>query len=228
MQQVCTCVECHLKNIFLDSFETEQYETYCTQKIETSYEKGELIIEQGDEIKDFMYLKSGLVKLYKTNDFGKDQIITIAKPFDFVSLLSIFSNTHYNYSVMALEDSVICSMNLGILKKVALENGLFSSNLIQRVSAAFDMIILETLDIRDLHLRGKLAYVLLKFSNKIYHNNVFDLPVSRREIAEYIGMTTENVIRTFSEFRKDKLIRINGKEIEILEPETLEKLSRLG
>ena len=57
---------------------------------------------------------------------------------------------------------------------------------------------------------------------------VFELPVSRREIAEYIGMTTENVIRTLSEFRRDKLIRINGKEIEIMDVETMKKISSFG
>ena len=57
---------------------------------------------------------------------------------------------------------------------------------------------------------------------------VFELPVSRREIAEYIGMTTENVIRTLSEFRRDKLIKINGKEIEIADYDTLEKISNFG
>ena len=96
------------------------------------------------------------------------------------------------------------------------------------MSTATDKIILESLAIRDRHLRGKVAYILLKFGKEIYQNLVFELPVSRREIAEYIGMTTENVIRTLSEFRKDKLIRINGKEIEILDEKILEQISNFG
>jgi CRP/FNR family transcriptional regulator len=54
------------------------------------------------------------------------------------------------------------------------------------------------------------------------------LPVSRKEIAELIGMTTENVIRILSEFRKEKIIKINGKEIEIVDFERLKMISDRG
>lgn len=228
MQETCSCVQCELKSIFFESFIEKEYEAFCGQKTETAYSKGSLIIEQGTDIKEFMYLKSGLVKLYRSINDEKDQIITISKPFDFVSLLSVFSNDKHNYSVMAIEDSVICSMNLDFLKKGLQENAKLCNNLLQKMSNVFDMILLESLDIRERNLRGKLAYLLLLFSNKIYYNNTFELPVSRREIGEYIGATTENIIRTFSEFRKDHIIKINGKEIEIVEKDTLEKISKFG
>ena len=224
----CDCVNCELKSAFFQSFNESELALFCNRKVEKAYPKGELIISEGDEIKDFTYLKSGLIKLFKTNSSGKDQIITIAEPFDFVSLLSTFSDTHYNYSVSALEDSVICSLDLKEVKKFAMENGLFSFNLMEKMSKTSDKIILDSLEIRNRHLRGKVAYILLKFGIKIYNSMVFELPVSRREIAEYIGMTTENVIRTLSEFRRDKLIRINGKEIEIMDVETMKKISSFG
>jgi CRP/FNR family transcriptional regulator len=224
----CDCQQCELRNAFFNSFDDIELQTFCNQKEEMEYAKGETIIKEGDEIKDFIYLKSGLVKLYKTNTQDKDQIITIAEPFDFVSLFSVFSDTKYNYSVSAIENSVICSLKLEDVKEYAKKNGLLSLNLMEKMSTATDKIILESLAIRDRHLRGKVAYILLKFGKEIYKNLVFELPVSRREIAEYIGMTTENVIRTLSEFRKDKLIRINGKEIEIIDEKTLEQISNFG
>jgi CRP-like cAMP-binding protein len=56
----------------------------------------------------------------------------------------------------------------------------------------------------------------------------FNLPISRKEIAELIEMSTENVIRVLSEFRKDKLIQIEGKSIEILDIKKLERVYELG
>ena len=228
MQIKCECDECELRSAFFKSFNDTELAVFCNQKVEKEYSEGEIIIREGDEIKDFTYLKSGLVKLFKTNAAGKNQIITIAEPFDFVSLLSIFSDSHYNYSVSALENSVTCCLDLEEVKTYALNNGLFAFNLIEKMSEASDKIIIESLEIRNRHLRGKVAYILLKFGKDIYDSRIFDLPVSRREIAEYIGMTTENVIRTLSEFRKDKLIKINGKEIEIVDFETLNKISSFG
>lgn len=224
----CDCEKCELKSAFFQSFDESELALFCNQKVEKEYTKGECIIREGDEIRDFSYLKSGLIKLSRFGSAGKEQIIIIAEPFDFVSLLSVFSDTHYNYSVSALEDSVICSLNLEEIKKYAMENGLFTFNLMEKMSKTSDKIIIESLEIRNRHLRGKVAYILLKFGVKIYNSMVFELPVSRREIAEYIGMTTENVIRTLSEFRRDKLIKINGKEIEIADYDTLEKISNFG
>ena len=61
-----------------------------------------------------------------------------------------------------------------------------------------------------------------------YNSNIFELPVSRKEIGEFIDMTTENVIRTLSEFRKDNIIKINGKIIEIIDLSRLMQICEFG
>ena len=86
----------------MKTWKVSQLDIVCSGKVEKEYSQGESIIKEGTLIKDFTYLKSGLVKLYRSNNSGKEQIITIAKPFDYVSLLSVFSNDRYNYSVAAL------------------------------------------------------------------------------------------------------------------------------
>jgi CRP/FNR family transcriptional regulator len=173
-------------------------------------------------------MKEGLVKLSKSSTDGKDQIISFSKPFDFVSLLSIFSSENYVYSVTAMENSVVCILDLDVVKNHARQNALFTMDLMTRISEATDKIILGNLEIRRKHLKGRVAHVLLYFSNYIYKKNEFELPVSRREIAEFIGMTTENVIRTLSEFRKDKIIKIFGKDILIADKKRLENISEFG
>ncbi len=75
---------------------------------------------------------------------------------------------------------------------------------------------------------GRVAYILLYFSNEIYSTQVFDLPVSRKEIADYIGMSTANVIRTLSDFKKEGIIRIFGKTIEIADMRRLEIMAKIG
>lgn len=72
------------------------------------------------------------------------------------------------------------------------------------------------------------AFVLLYFTKEIYSTRIFDLPVSRKEIAEYIGMSTANVIRTLSDFNKEGIIKVFGKTIEIVDINKLEILSKRG
>jgi CRP-like cAMP-binding protein len=224
---VCNCEQCDLKLLFFGSVGASELENICARKVEKDYKNGDLIIREGDEIKDFIYLKSGLVKLYRTRG-SDDQIITIAKPFDFVSLLSAFSEKKYNYSVAAVEDSTVCTLDMNFVLDMAKNNSGFAYNIITRMSKVSDTIILNMLNIREKHLRGRIAYLLLYFSDTIYNKPAFELPVSRKEIAELISMTTENVIRILSEFRKDGVIKIYGKVIEIVDHERLGKISELG
>jgi CRP/FNR family transcriptional regulator len=66
------------------------------------------------------------------------------------------------------------------------------------------------------------------FAKQVYFKSKFHLPLSRKEIAELIDMSTENVIRILSEFRRDEIIRIDGSLIEILNIGQLERLCRFG
>ncbi len=225
---MCTCENCQLRSIFFAHVNSEELTNICDLKVERQYSKGEIIINEGDPIDEFLYMKEGLVKLSKATLHGKDQIISFSKPFDFVSLLSVFSSNKYKYSVTAIEETTVCILQLDMVKKYAQENAMFSMDLMMHISQMTDKIILDNLDIKRKHLKGRIAHVLLYFSDYIYKKDEFELPISRREIAEYIGMTTENVIRTLSEFRKDKIIKIFGKDILIADKKRLQSISEFG
>ena len=228
MDTRCSCENCELKELFVDNLQSEHMEAVCSSKKEKMYSVGELIVKERTQILEFTYLKSGLVKLFRSDPSGIEQIITIAKPMDYVSLLSVFSNDNYNYSVTALEDSVTCSLDLNELRSMMQKNGKLALSLLQKMSRAADRIILDSLEIRKKHLRGRVAYLLLYFSEEVYSNKEFDLPLTRKEMAEYVGMTTENVIRSLSEFRKDGILKIYGKTIQIVNMETLKSIADFG
>jgi len=206
----------------------EAIEELCTYREEQVYRKGEVINHEGEKINNFKYLKSGLVKLYRRTPGGEEQIITITRPFEFVSNLSIFSEDRYQYSVSALEDSEVCVIQLDYIKELFMKNGGFAMGLLSKISTINDKIIRQTLDIRQKNLVGRVAFVLLYFTNEIYNSRVFDLPVSRKEIADYIGMSTANVIRTLSDFRREEIIRVFGKTIEIVDISKLEIIAKRG
>lgn len=224
----CQCVNCQLKALFFSHLESDELESVCSIRKEHEYAANSLIVRAGETVTDFFYLKEGLVKLHLSKDGDDEQIITIAKPLDFISILSIFSSDRYKYSMTALVPSVVCQVDMSIIQKLAVSNAAFGFDLMKRLSASIDDILLETMALKRLHLKGKLAFILLKFAEHIYHSNLFELPVTRKEIAEFAGVSTENIIRALSEFRKDKLIRISGKEIEILNMKSLVQIAKFG
>ena len=224
----CNCLSCELRNLVFTNLDVEDVEHICDAKEEISYAKGEIIHNEGDPISDFKYLKTGLVKLYRATSDGDEQIIRITRPFEFVSNTNIFHEEKYRYSLSALEDSVVCCIPINLVKELILSNGKFALNLISALSKTAEDIISLGLEIRKRNLAGRTAFVLLYFSNEIYHSRIFDLPVSRKEIADLISMSSANVIRTFSEFRRDGIIRANGRTIEISDMNKLEVISRRG
>jgi len=224
----CICENCEFRDVVFAYLDEKSIDQLCDNKEEQSFRKGEIINHEGEKITNFKYLKSGLVKLYRRTATGDEQVITITRPFEFVSNMSIFSEERYQYSVSALEDSVVCTVNLDFIKELFLRNGSFAMGLLTKISMINDKIIRQTLDIRQKNLIGRVAFVLLYFTNEIYNSRVFDLPVSRKEIADYIGMSTANVIRTLSDFKKEGIIRIFGKTIEVVDLNRLEVISRRG
>lgn len=224
----CECSDCQFRNVAFSTLEIDQVTQLCDFRQELVFQKGGLIHREGDPIQDFKYLKSGLVKVFRNTYGGDEQIIAITRPFEFVSNMSIFSEDKYRYSVSAIEESVICSIKLDHIRALVSGNGRFALELMTKISQITDKIILQTLDIRSRNLVGRVAYILLYFTKDIYHSRVFDLPVSRKEIADYISMSTANVIRTLSDFRRDGIIKLFGKTVEVVDIQKLEIISARG
>jgi CRP-like cAMP-binding protein len=228
MNKACICENCEFREIVFSYLDDATIQDLCNHKEENKFRKGEIINHEGEKITSFKYLKSGLVKLYRRTPNGDEQVITITKPFEFVSNMNIFSEDKYRYSVAAVEDSVVCTVNLDFIKSLFLKNGGFAMGLMTKISAINDKIINQTLDIRQKNLVGRVAFILLYFTKEIYNSRVFDLPVSRKEIADFIGMSTANVIRTMSDFKREGIIKVFGKTIEIVDIDKLEIISKRG
>lgn len=222
---ICSCANCHIKTIFFESLLDDiEYEKYCNARTEVNFLAGELIIKQGDPIRSFKYLYEGLIKLHRTNLDGTEQIISFGKPMDFVSIHNVFSSENYNYSVTALEDSKVCKFDIKVVKELIKLNGVFALRIIETTNAASNRILTDSLNLISKSMYGKVSSILLFFQKSVYFSPEFELPISRKEIAQYTGLTIETVIRVISSFRRDGLIKVYGKQIEIIDKDGLEAI----
>jgi len=222
------CSQCVYRTWAFNRLTSDELQTIEDNKQEIYFYKGEAICYEGQKIEHFLYLRTGLVKLFSTGKNEKEHIISIGKPLDFISLLNIFSNEHHIYTITAIESSVVCFVDLDIIKKLIRQNGDFALEFMEKLSKVSDDVIKTRLNINTRQLRGRIAYILMFFSSHIYGKADFELPISRKEIAQLIDMSTENVIRILSEFRKDGLIDIEGKHIRIKNADKLNRIYELG
>jgi len=223
-----SCGECGFRSTVFNCLSNEQLELLSTGKDLLKAKKGEVIIKQGDKVKDFIFLRVGLAKLSRVSSEGKEQLVGIARPKDFVGLLSLFSSPVHPYSIIAIEDSEFCIVEFELVNRLVQESGKFAFSLLQKISQVSDLLLNTKLDIDNRQLRGRIAFILDLFSKEVYESTKFNLPISRKEIGELIDMRVENVVRILSEFRKDKILSIEGTTIEILQPERLEWIKNHG
>ncbi len=154
----CQCENCQLRALFFAHLKEDEMLDICNLRKEKSFESNDDIVQQGDEVMDFFYLKEGLVKLHIIKSGNEDQIITIAKPLDFISILSIFSSDKYQYTISALVPSVVCQVDMSLIKSFATKNAAFGFDLMKQLSKSTDLILLEAMELKRLQLNGKLAY----------------------------------------------------------------------
>ncbi len=228
MGNITNCKTCIYRSYLFSNLQPGDLSRVSLSKKEKEYDPGDIIVRQGDKITSFMYLKSGLLKISRAISDGKNQIISIARPLDFIGLLNVFSNNSYQFGITAIEHSTLCFIDLKLMKDIIGKDGHFALKLLEKMSGMNDMIMHNRLLIDQKNLRGRIAYILLFFSQDVYKKDKFSLPVSRKEIAELINMRTENVIRILSEFRRDRIIGIEGKIIRILDRDKLIRIAEFG
>jgi CRP-like cAMP-binding protein len=187
----------------------------------------EVICKQGAPVTHAIYLVKGSAKLYVEGLNHRNIILYILRPHSYIGLLSFFETPVYSYSVMALEDSQICMVELNFVKQLYLMNHDFLIKLNKAFGKSVAAIMSKVISLNQKHIRGRVAESLIYLS-ELNASQVFKLGLTRKEIGEMAGISEENAVRILSEFKKEEIIRLNGMEIEIPDMKILKRISELG
>lgn len=193
-----------------------------------SFKNKEVIIRQGTPVSHIMYIKSGHVKIFKEGRNSSYIILKIEREGNYLGLLSVFGNDIHKYSVSSINFSEIGFIDIAVFKELLLQNGKFAYQIIQNLSNYGLFIFDRLMSQSHKQLPGRIADVLLYFSEEIYHSQKFTFPFTRKELAELAGTTKESFIRTLTEFKNDKIIKLDGSDVEIVSIDNVKMLSRLG
>jgi CRP/FNR family transcriptional regulator len=132
------------------------------------------------------------------------------------------------FSIVALVDCEVVLIESATLLSVMKENATFSIMLFQLASEMFKKSVLNFISLAHKQKEGRIADVLLYLSSEVYHNSVFLLNLTRKELAEFAGCSTENVIMTLSKWQTEGIIATDSKQIEITDLEKLKYISKIG
>ena len=192
------------------------------------FNKKDIIFRQNTRTSHIMITISGLVKIYKEGSGQRRIILKLGLPGNFIGLLSVLGDAIHQYSASAVEVSDICFIDLIAFRNIIIGNGKYGLKLLSVISQEGLFIFKRLMSQTQKQLPGRIADVLLYFSNDVYNSTKFTLPLTRRELAELAGTTKESFIRTLTEFKNDKIIKLNGPEVEIVSRDIINTLSEFG
>ena len=206
----------------------EQKEYLDANSVKIKYRKGEIIAKQGGFVSHVIYVEKGLAKVFLENG-SNSLVLRITPDRNFLGLSSV-SEEHpfFPYSAMTYVDSEIRQIEVKAFRNLMEQNFEFSKEIIDILSSNSLQIYGRFFCFTYKQAFGRLADILLCLADRIFKASEFDLPLSRKELAELSGMSSETVIRMLKEFNDEGLIKMDGKSIEVIDYERIKQISETG
>lgn len=193
-----------------------------------NYKKGEILCKQATLASHIMYICNGLVKIYMESEAGS-LILKVLPAGNLIGLSALLDNNNvFRYSAYAYQDCKLRLIDIRIFKQLIRQNNDFANQVINLLCENQIQTQTRFFAFTQKQSFGRIADTLMCLSNNIFKTDEFELPLSRKELAELTGLTSESVIRILSKFKIDQVIEIEGKVFKIINKEKLQQISEYG
>jgi CRP-like cAMP-binding protein len=189
--------------------------------------RGELIFNEGDEVKGVYFVYEGIVKVHKKWGPEKELIIRFASEGAIFGHRGLGGNNTYPVSATALEDGVICYIDIDFFESTLKVNTDFTYNLMMFFASELQESERKMRNLAHMSVKGRIAQVLISLQDQFgaKADNSINIELSRQDLASYAGATYETVFRVLNELLKENIIKTSGKKIIINSPSKLLELT---
>lgn len=206
----------------------EEAELVRASKTQILFRKDDNLTKQGAFASYVLFMIDGYAKQYLEGNSIKNYNLRIIKQGEFVGLSAVFSENTFNYSSVALTDCHVFLVEKEAISKVVKQNGMFGFNIIKRYCEQNTNLINTVRNLMYKQMNGRMADTLLYLDTlKNEKPEIFQL-LSRKDIADFAGVSTESAVKLLKNFEKDGLIRLHEKDINVIKHNTLLEISRNG
>jgi len=208
-------------NIFTGSRDEDVYKTLYQISSVVSKEKKEIFFLEDEEGSNIYFLLSGVVKLSKTNDEGKEAVIHFVKSGEIFAEILLYLKNRYPVTATALEDCEALAIDSKKLFDQIKRHPEFSMKLIGVLAGRIKYFVnmIENLTLADTRKR------FLSYLNNIaekQNSKTVNLPVNKGELALLLGSTPETFSRLLKKLAEEEVIEVRGKEITLIDPGELQ------
>ncbi len=209
------CVACKARlNSLCAVLEPEELERLAKHSMHTSHLAGEALAVEGEEITGYASVLSGVVKLSRVLRDGRQQVVGLQFPTDLIGRLFGVASP---LTVEAASEVALCRFPKSVLETLVAANPDLKQRLLDRSLQELDDAREWMVTLGRKNAAERIAGLLLLVADRsglpsAAENTVaFDLPISRGDIADFLGLTIETVSRQFSRLRNEQIIEISGR-----------------
>ncbi|MDH3888376.1 MAG: Crp/Fnr family transcriptional regulator [Gammaproteobacteria bacterium] len=182
-----------------------------------SFQKNTIIINEGDEANSFFIIIKGAVKVFLSNEEGKEIIINAQFAGDHFGELALLDDAPRSASVITTEKSTIGVIAKEDFHKVLAKNTDLSLNLIRELTRRVRLLSDNVRSLALMDVYGRVAKILLDMAQEEDGIMVINKRPTQQDIANHIGASREMVARILKDLTTGNYITIDGRRLIINE-----------
>jgi CRP/FNR family transcriptional regulator len=226
-----SCNKCSLSNLCLplavEENDLERLEDIVLQgKI---FNRGEHVFEQSTPFKSCFAVRSGSVKTSIITEGGDEQVTGFFMPGELIGLDSMASAS-YACTAKALERTSVCEFPVDKLEQLTRKLPELQHHMYhlmgQEIQNSHQLAMLLSKNTAEERIAALLLSLSSRFQRRRMSPTNFSLPMARNDIANFLGLAVETVSRVFTRFQNQGIIRARGREVELLDVEALQLVTR--
>lgn len=218
----------HPESATKNNYPKDLKQAFTAQKETHTFQKKQPIYSEGHQAFRLFYLEAGKVKVYRTNDDGKDLITVICQAGDFFGYTALLGGTAYCDTAEALERSEVSSITKETFEDLMNNSPEVMHQVIKILAGNVQEKERQILGIAYNSLRKKVAEALTRLYKKYKEEGSATSPllnISRDNLAAIAGTAKESLIRTLGDFRDEGLIEIRDRDIVILQEKRIAEMA---
>ncbi len=227
-QGLSPCAACEVRHLAVCSaLKTDDLDELDAILTRRDLSAGDTLFDEGEPARNVYNLTSGCLKLYKLLPDGRRQVTGFLFAGDFVGLAN---SDDYIYSAEAVTQVALCRFEKHKLDHLmnthlSLEKRLLGMARFELVEAQEQILMLGRKTAME-----RIASFILMLSDRAQRRDEpadpVKLPMSRNDIGDYLGLTTETVSRTITRLRKNGIISLDSdRSITIKQRETMNDIA---
>ena len=199
-----------------------ELEALAERTLERRFGSGEVLFHEGDPCYGFFILGQGEVKIFKTSPSGREVMLAVESAPSSVAEIPVFDGGSYPATVSAMGEVAAYLVSKQDFRQVCRQHPEVALKVLAVVGGRLRQLVGVVEAVSFGSVRQRLARTLLDFAREAGISS-FALPETHQELASRLGTVREVISRNLSRFQAEGLIRIDKRQVRIMDPDGLER-----